>query len=130
MEDQHWESLAAGFAACTLSKEEWTHEAHLAVGAWYLMHYPPEEAGRLMREGIRRLNLSLGGANTDEAGFHETLTEFWLRELRWRIGAGQKLNEILSLPSGYWKQFYSLDLPKSREARKLWVEPDLRPIGA
>jgi hypothetical protein len=129
MEQHKWEDLARRFARCELTAAEWTHQAHLAVGAWYLSRYPAAEAGLLMREGIRSLNLSLGGQNTDTSGFHETLTEFWLRVISLRLGAGQKLEEILQLPSNYWRDFYSVDLPKSRPARLHWLEPDLKPIA-
>ena len=34
-------ALAARFAALTLAKEEWTHAAHLTVGAWYVHRHGP-----------------------------------------------------------------------------------------
>lgn len=128
MEAQAWADLIRRFEACELRKEEWTHQAHIATAAWYLIHCEAAEAGEKMRNGIRRLNLSLGGQNTDDAGFHETLTEFWMRAVAWRLRQGVALTEILALPSGYWREFYSIDLPKSREARRTWLSPDLKPI--
>jgi len=38
------EGLVGRFLACTLPKAEWTHQAHLAVGAWHVDRYGPDEA--------------------------------------------------------------------------------------
>lgn len=129
MEQQAWAELIRRFERCEVTGADWTHQAHLAAAAWYLTHFDPEDAGRRIRSGIRKLNESLGGQNTEDSGFHETLTEFWMREVEARLRRGERLEEILGLPSGYWREFYSVDLPKSREARREWMEPDLKPIA-
>ncbi len=129
MQEQAWAELIRRFELCELSAAEWTHQAHLAAAAWYLTNYPPVEAGQRIRDGIRKFNESVGGKNTEDSGFHETLTEFWMREVYSRLQRGEELADILALPSGYWRDFYSIDLPKSREARRAWVEPDLRPTA-
>ncbi len=38
------ERIAMRFADCTLPCAEWTHEAHLTVGLWYLRDHPTAEA--------------------------------------------------------------------------------------
>lgn len=130
MEQQAWAELIRRFEHCEVTGAEWTHRAHLAAAAWYLTHFDSEEAGRRIRSGIRKLNESLGGQNTEDSGFHETLTEFWMREVELRLGQGAALEDILALPSDYWRDFYTVDLPKSRVARREWMEPDLKPITA
>jgi hypothetical protein len=127
MQETAWAELIRRFELCDLSAAEWTHQAHLAAAAWYLTHYAPLEAGQRIRDGIRKLNESLGGKNTEDSGFHETLTEFWMREVHARLDRGEGLAEILALPSGFWRNFYSIDLPKSREARLHWLPPDRKP---
>lgn len=124
------QSLQQRFAACQLTAQEWTHAAHLAVAAWYLANLPAEAAGQQMRTGIRRLNESLGGQNTETSGFHETLTEFWLQILARELQAGTTLPQLVALPSGLWREYYSWDLPQCRRARREWVKPDLQPIAA
>ncbi len=109
------------FEECTLRKEEWTHEAHLRMAYHYVWTYPEEECGRRVREGIKRLNESFGGKNTEDEGFHETLTEFWIREVR-AMGP-DKLAEVLALPSGLWKRDYATDLAKNRQARREYLKP-------
>jgi hypothetical protein len=78
----NWQSLAERFATQQLTKQEWTHEAHLLVAAWFIHNYPPIEAGVRIRVGIRELNLALGGKNTPTSGFNEEITEYWIRRIR------------------------------------------------
>jgi hypothetical protein len=48
--------LAVRFSARAIPKSEWTHDAHVIVGAWHLQHYGASEALAQLRNGIRRLN--------------------------------------------------------------------------
>jgi hypothetical protein len=130
MNQATWDELARRFEAGEIAKEEWTHVAHIAVGAWMLAHCERAEAGARMRAGIQRLNVRLGGENTADAGFHETLTEFWLLAIAIRLERGMPLEEILRLPAGLWREHYSVDLPKCRASRREWTPPDLKPIEA
>jgi hypothetical protein len=132
-EDAHttgnaWAAFAGRFAKGTLTEPEWTHPAHLLVAAWFVHNYPPIEAGVRIRVGIRELNLALGGQNTAERGFHETLTEFWIREVRELLaihGAGEEgLRRILRTPSNLWKSSYSSDVVNDKRARREWIPPD------
>ncbi len=122
-----WENFTHRFEAGTLTKEEWTHAAHLCVGAWFVSRFPQEEAGARIRAGIRHLNECLGGENTATSGFHETLTEFWIRAIRGHLdhnGDGpESLRSLVLLPAGLWRESYSSDLPKDVIARKQYVEP-------
>ncbi len=65
------------FKECTLTKEEWSHEAHLIVGAWYVYHYSLEDAICRLRSGIILLNQTHGTENSGQSGYHETMTVFW-----------------------------------------------------
>ena len=64
--------LVEAFEACTLPQKQWTHQAHLTVGLWYVVHYPLEEATRRIRLGIQRYNESCGVRMTRDGGYHET----------------------------------------------------------
>ncbi len=128
MSPESWRDLIRRFEACELAESEWTHAAHLAAGAWFVTHFSAEEAAYRIRNGIKRLNESLGGKNTETSGYHETLTIFWLRQIAKRLREGASLEEITALPSGLWRDYYSYDVVKSTQARREWVEPDLKPI--
>ena len=73
------ETLVGHFLARTLPKAEWTHQAHLAVGAWHVDRYGPDEALTRLRDGIRALNDSHGTINSASSGYHETITRAYVR---------------------------------------------------
>lgn len=137
MDDSHTGRLAAAFCDCTLAKAEWTHHAHLRVGLWHLLRYPPSAALDRLRDGIRRFNVASGVANTEASGYHESITRFYIWAIGQFLAAADRtrpedeLAEELvracgdkGLPLRYW----SKDRLMSVEARLGWVEPDLQPL--
>lgn len=131
-------ALAARFAALTLPKAEWTHIAHLTVGAWHVDRYGPAEALTRLRDGIRRLNESHGSANTATAGYHETITAAYVTLLAAYLETGPpgltlgaRVERLLASPLAgrdMLLTFYSRERLLSIEARAQWVEPDLAPL--
>ena len=126
--------IVAGFLACTLSKESWTHHAHLRVGLWHVLQFGADEALNRLRDGIRRLNESHGTPNTDRGGYHETITRFYVLAIAGflaKTGRSRPLAElaaelIAAYPdSNLPLQYYSRGLLHSVEARREWVPPDL-----
>jgi hypothetical protein len=128
------EELVEAFIACTLPKEEWTHQAHLRVGLWHLLRYDAEEALALLRTRIQSYNVSRGTMNTDHSGYHETITRFYvwvigqfLESADRQKGIDPLAEELIhrcgekSLPLRY----YSRDRLFSTLARRQWIEPDL-----
>ncbi len=72
--------LVARFRAGTLARDEWTHEAHLAVVLVACREEPSEDAVlKRMRADIKRYNDRNGIENGSRSGYHETLTCFWVR---------------------------------------------------
>ena len=132
------EDLSARFAVPSLRKAEWTHVAHLAVGAWYVDRYGAEDALTRLRDGIRRLNVSIGGANTPSAGYHETITAAYVRLLGAFLEASPpglplaaRVDRLLASPlveRDMLFTFYSRERLLSPEARARWVDPDLAPL--
>jgi hypothetical protein len=120
-----------------LAKALWTHAAHVAVAACLAYEHPPEAALNLTRSGIIRHNESVGTANTETSGYHETLTRFWsgiigdfvrARNFPTRLetvrGAVARFGEDRSL----FRPFYSFDVVNDRRARREWVPPDRAPL--
>ena len=70
--------LATAFHERTLPKAEWTHHAHLKVGMWTLLRFPSDESLNRLRVAIRSYNESVGGINSESAGYHETITAFYV----------------------------------------------------
>ena len=133
--DAEIEHLGEGLLARTLSKEEWTHEAHLAATTYLLLRRPDIDLDKELPGIIRRFNESVGGVNSDSEGYHETITRAFLRAVRLFLAEAdakaplhELVNELLLSPMGRrdWPlRFYSRELLFSVEARRSFVEPDV-----
>ncbi len=127
--------VGEGLLARTLPKAEWTHEAHLAACLWLLRERQDFLPERDMPDTIRSYNVAAGGENTDSAGYHETLTQFYIRGVRafaqtlpQGMALVEAVNALLESEIGNrnWPLcFYSTERLFSVEARRGWVEPDL-----
>ena len=136
--DAEIEHLGEGLLARTLTREEWTHEAHLAATTYLLLKRPDIDLDKQLAGIIRKYNESVGGVNSDSEGYHETITRVFLRGIRIFLAEAdlkeplhQLVNELLLSPMGRrdWPlRFYSPQRLFSVEARRDWVRPDLRSI--
>jgi len=132
------ESLIKRFEAGQLPKVEWTHPAHLIVAVWYSVRHAHDEALPLVREFIRNHNEAVGTGNTDEIGYHETITKFWLWVAK-QFLAGRKgepidilCNDLIHSEFGkssYPLMYYSKELLFSVEARHNWMSPDVQNLN-
>ncbi|SKA41028.1 hypothetical protein SAMN04488128_105320 [Chitinophaga eiseniae] len=126
------------FESCTLPKAAWTHEAHLIVAVVYNLRYGKAMALEMARLCITRYNEAVGTPNTDESGYHETITCFWI----WMADAFLQAQESTSMEKycstfirsrytnkNFPLQFYSHALLFSVAARKRFVAPDLAPLS-
>ena len=130
--------LAEGFCACTLPKEAWTHEAHLATGLWMIVERPDILPEQDLPDMIRRFNVSVGGINDETQGYHETITQGSLIAIRRYLARTsddlalvERANGLLQAPEGrrdWLLGYYSRDRLFSTDARLGWVEPDLEPL--
>ncbi|HEX9953887.1 MAG TPA: hypothetical protein VGB48_01565 [Allosphingosinicella sp.] len=126
--------IGEGLLSCSLSRAEWTHEAHLAACLYLVVERPEIDAERELPHLIRRFNESVGGVNDDTQGYHETITQTYLRGVRAFLARTdsalplvEKVNALLDAPEGRrdWPlRFYTPERLFSREARLSWVEPD------
>ena len=137
--DAEIEHLGEGLLACTLRKEEWTHEAHLAATTYLLLRRPDIDLDKELPAIIRRFNESVGGVNSDSEGYHETITRTFLHGVRLFLSDADEKerlrelnNELLLSPMGKrgWPlRFYSRDRLFSVEARRNFVEPDVAALA-
>src|SRR5690349_14771897 len=72
------ERVARALIDRTLPKAEWTHHAHLRTGLCHVLQHGPIIALELLRARITAYNESVGTANTDTSGYHETITRFYV----------------------------------------------------
>jgi hypothetical protein len=119
--------------ACTLPKEAWTHEAHLSTCLWLLLERPEMDIDQEIGGYIRRYNVSVGGVNDSQSGYHETVTHVFVAGARAyldRTGDTDLLsavNGLLTSPEGArdWPlRFYTRDRLFSVDARLAFIPPD------
>jgi hypothetical protein len=130
--------IGEGFANLSLPKAEFTHAGHFAAALWMMRYRPDLDPARDMPGMIRAFNESVGGVNDDQGGYHETITQASLRALRgvldvnppdtpvWRI-----VNTLMASTMGnpnWLLEYWSRDRLMSVEARRTWLEPDLKTL--
>jgi len=130
--------VGEGLLGRTLPREEWTHEAHLAACLWLLRERPDIVLERELPGIIAGYNVAVGGRNSDSEGYHETITQAYIRVVALFLARQasdrplvELVNALLRALEGrrdhlldYWshKRLFSV------EARRRWVDPDLRPL--
>lgn len=129
------ERIGMGLLDCSLPKEEWTHEAHLAACLWLVRDRPDIEAESDLPTIISRYNVSVGGVNDDRQGYHETITQVFIAAVREHLSERpvadslvDAVNSLLLSDRGQrdWPlRSYSRERLFSAEARRLFLPPDL-----
>lgn len=129
-------AVVRGFENGTISRADWRHREHLTVALYYLSHHDFDLALIKMRDGIFNLLKAFAVDVQKEMPYHETLTIFWLRTVadfaKSKNGASmlETCNELVEkFDKDFPLRFYSRELLFSDEARKRFVESDLRSAG-
>jgi hypothetical protein len=130
--------IGEGLFAKTLPRTEWTHAAHFAAALWLMRYRPELEAAQIMPSLIRVYNESVGRVNDHTGGYHETITLASLRAARGVFNAYPPdmpvyriANALMStnLANPNWLlEYWSRERLMSVEARREWVEPDLKSL--
>jgi hypothetical protein len=135
--DVQIERIGRGLLDRSLPKREWTHAGHFAAALWLLRSRAVDVTVELPKL-IRAYNQATGVANTDFGGYHETITLASIRAARGvldRHGESAPLysvvNSLLASELGrpdwlllYWSRARLFSV----KARRLWIEPDLKPL--
>jgi hypothetical protein len=131
------ERVAQALIDRTLPKAEWTHEAHLRAGLWHVHAHGAVAALPLLRQRISAYNESVGTANTETSGYHETITRFYVTVIDRFLATADRTADLDLLARELLAAYGDRRLPMhhysegrlfSPVARRSWVEPDLRPI--
>jgi hypothetical protein len=118
----------------TLPATEWTHAAHVAACSYLVWNNTLADTYRLMKAGLYRFNEATGTPNTDEHGYHETLTRFWCTLLFFSIHRGhfsgcleaaRAMVERFGSMSRVDRDYYSFDDLANRDSRRRWIAPDV-----
>lgn len=130
--------VGEGLLALTLPKSEWTHEGHCVAAVWLTMRRPDMDLARDLPAIIRAYNEATGTANTDSGGYHETITQFYIRAVRHAVDrlAPASLSETCAavLASDFAARdfplrFWTRETLFSVDARRRWVDPDRAPLA-
>jgi hypothetical protein len=127
--------VGEGLLACTLARDEWTHEAHLAATTYLLIRHPEIDLDGELPGLIRRYNESVGGVNSDSEGYHETITRVFLHGVRLFLGDADRCEPLHALVNGLLLspmggrdrplRFYSRERLFTVQARRSFIEPDI-----
>ena len=127
-------AVASGLRDCTFPAARFHHREHCLATAYFLKSQPQTDWRRELPVLIRRYNEAMGGANTEDAGYHETITQFYIDAIEHFLAAHQEdsieaaCERLLSSPiagKNFALHFYSRGRLFSREARRRYVAPDL-----
>ena len=130
------DAFVANWHAHRLTRQDWTHGAHVGVCAYFAYDYDEAATLAIMRPGIRSFNESIGGQNTATSGYHESITRLWVMAIsahlrattvpsRWE--ASRSAVERFEEPLTLLRLCYSFDVVADTRARAEWVPPD-RPV--
>jgi len=125
-------ALVRAFETCEIHPAEFKHYQHLAVALCYVTEFPYDDAVGRMRSGIQKLAAAYG-----KTGYHETITLFWLAMTRDFVATASPESSLHVLANELAEKFadrnfilnyYSEALLGSAEAKRRWVEPDLKSL--
>ena len=132
--DEEIAAVVQGFESCTTPDAGFTHRAHVTVAVWYLSRGSTAHSLERMRAGIFRF---LDHHQVGHEKYNETLTLFWLKLVRQNL---DQLDPEISLvattnavleslaSSAVVFDYYTRERLWSDEARRVWVEPDLKQL--
>ena len=116
-----------------LTREAWTHAAHVGACAYYAYDHDAGATARIMTAGILDFARAVGIQQTPTSGYHETLTRFWSTVIVAHVsavGAPSRWDAVRSALDRYGedrdlpRRCYSFDVVKDVRARREWVPPD------
>jgi len=135
---ENFSRLVAEFQQGIFPHKYWKHQAHLIVAAWYCCHYETNEALDQLRAAIQNYNNKNGIVNSATSGYHETGTVFWTRIVAALLASSERnasfpqaAEIVLAYVAAHRNllaEYYSFDPINSLEARKRWIEPDLKAL--
>jgi cellobiose-specific phosphotransferase system component IIA len=130
------ETFIERFEAAAIPREGWRHRDHIRAAYLYLRGHPLDEATNRIRASIQKLNAAHQTPETLERGYHETITQAWMRLVHcalYQFGPCDTADAFLDEQSQLLSKrallmFYSRDRLMSAEAKARFVEPDLAPL--
>src|SRR5215813_4308342 len=113
------------FEACDWPHDDWHHREHVKVAYLYLMRHSLDEAIAKIRAGINRLNAVHKTPESIDRGYHETMTQAWMRLVHFTLceyGPAETADKFFDDHPQLWQMktlrlFYSRDRMMSAQAK-------------
>ena len=131
--DETARAIGEGLLAGTWPVAEWRHPHHCVATAWLILERKDVDLDAELPGIIRRYNVAQGGKNTDSAGYHHTITVFYLGKIRAflaglpeGLGVAESCRRLLASPLGdkdHVLSVYSREVLFTPRARLGWVAP-------
>ena|ERR1700739_4968496 len=131
MTDSEILTLVDRLERCLLAKDEFHHRDHLTVAVVYLYASDFETTMDRMRASLKRFAAHHGVTGL----YHETLTRFWLLQVEQYMDRSNCLNRRVDAiqeklnDKNLAFEFYSRKRIDSKEAKDIWMKPDLKEIS-
>lgn len=130
------EEFLAAFESAAWPLGQWHHREHIKVAYLYLVQYPIDDAAARIRAGIRAFNAAKKLPDGLTSGYHETMTQAWLRLVHTTLceyGPAESADAFFDQhPELSQKKnlrlFYTRERFLSWEAKAQFLEPDLTPL--
>lgn len=129
--------LLVAFENCTLPYEQWTHRAHVRVAYLYVHRCDLVSATDRIRTGVQAYNKATDTPGAIDRGYHETITRAFMQLVfAANLQTGPHANsddfrdahpELLT--KLVLRDYYSRDRLMTWDAKREFVEPDLRPLS-
>lgn len=128
---ESFDLFVQAWEAGELPKAAWTHAAHVAMGACYVVRYGSSAVDEL-RRGIKRHNAAVGTLDTATSGYHETLTCLWTGVVSRLVKgysdpwlAARHAVDRVGQARDLHRPYYSFDVVRDPVARASYVPADL-----
>src|SRR5689334_23383349 len=127
------ESFLHAFEDGSLRADDWHHREHIKVAYLLLRNFPLTVAIDRMRAGLKKLNDAQGVPDSLERGYHETITQAWMRLVDFTLhesGPAADADQFfqdhpeLAQPKTL-RLFYSKQRLMSAQAKAEYLTPDL-----
>lgn len=130
------EKFVAEFEAGRWPLAQWHHRDHIKLAYLYLKKYPLEQAVARVSAGIKAHNAARGVAEGPRQGYHETMTQAWMRLVHFTLSeyGPEETADAFYEHSPHLSQknalryFYSPEAFIAPRSKYEFVEPDLTPF--
>ena len=130
------EQFVSDWERGVLPRNRWNHVAHITIIAHYAFDCDAEKSSQRMKSGILNYNRSVGIRDTEDSGYHETLTRFWTNLINGFVRDGHFSSRLEAVRGAvkafgadrdHYRLYYSFDVKSDRRSRREFVAPDRQP---